>query len=159
MRKQVVWDEEACIGCRLCEIYCIMAHSRYPDNVLKAFKRQKDRPVARVFVEAKDSTSYALMCRHCLEPECVKSCLTGALRRDTETGVVKIDEAHCVGCWTCVISCPYGAIRPSVGDRRIAAKCDLCLGKTEIPACVARCPNEALELKKCEEVEECEREG
>lgn len=147
MRKRVVFKEEVCIGCHLCEIHCITAHSRYPGNVLKAFKLDKARPVARVVVEEKGYLSFALSCRQCEEPECVKSCLTGALSIDSSAGTVTVDEERCIGCWTCIVACPYGAIHPSNGERRAAAKCDLCRGLPGGPACVAHCPNEALEIK------------
>jgi carbon-monoxide dehydrogenase iron sulfur subunit len=146
MRK-IVWQEDVCIGCHLCEVHCLTAHSRYPNNIVKAYKRQfDDRPVARIVVEEKGATSFGLSCRHCTEPECVKSCLTGALSKDPVTGLVQVDTDRCIGCWTCVVSCPYGAIQPSQSKRRVAAKCDLCVGRDEGPACVQYCPNEALKL-------------
>jgi carbon-monoxide dehydrogenase iron sulfur subunit len=146
MSKRVICKEDVCIGCHLCEINCITAHSSYPHDIWKAFKLQKERPIARVLVEEKGETSFALSCRQCREPECVKSCLTGALRIDPVSGVVVLAQERCIGCWTCIVSCPYGAIRPSGGKRMVATKCDLCRGIREVPACVAGCPNDALEL-------------
>ena len=51
-----------------------------------------------------------------------------------------------MGCWTCIMVCPYGAI---IMDKegKVVAKCDLCQGFDE-PACVANCPNEALVFKE-----------
>jgi carbon-monoxide dehydrogenase iron sulfur subunit len=143
--KRIEWQEDVCIGCRLCEVYCITAHSRYPEDPLKAYKRDLERPVARVVVEEEGATSFALSCRQCTQAECVKSCLTGALAIDRE-GMVSFDESRCIGCWTCVAACPYGAVHPArEGSKRKASKCDLCLQRGN-PSCVEHCPNEALKL-------------
>jgi carbon-monoxide dehydrogenase iron sulfur subunit len=69
--------------------------------------------------------------------------MTGAMHRDDETGAVLCDEEKCVGCWMCIMVCPFGAIQRNIVGRRAASKCDLCYGN-EIPVCVAHCPNEAL---------------
>jgi len=147
MRRRIVCNFDVCIGCRLCEVYCITSHSRFPHDVLKAFKLDGQRPVPRVTVEEEGVLSFSVSCRHCQEPECTKSCLTGALQLDAELGIIKVDEERCIGCWTCVVACPYGAIRPSSGERKVAVKCDLCGGTGEVPACVANCPNEALRME------------
>jgi len=141
--KRVYVREEYCIGCRLCEIYCIMAHSCYPYDVLKAFKKDKNRPLPRILVEEKGPLSFAFQCRHCDEPECVKACISGAMHKDRETGIVICDTEKCVGCWTCIAACPYGAARRNERSGK-AVKCDLCSNWGEIPACVKYCPNEAL---------------
>jgi carbon-monoxide dehydrogenase iron sulfur subunit len=93
-------------------------------------------------VEQQGPLSFDLACRHCYDPECVYSCLTGSLSKDAETGIVSIHTEKCIGCWTCVIACPYGAMAPDM-TRRKASKCDLCF-HLDMPACVANCPNEAL---------------
>lgn len=141
--KRVYVKEEYCIGCRLCEIYCVTAHSRYPRDVLRAFKRDENRPLSRILVEEKGPLSFAFQCRHCEEPSCVKACISGAMRKDPETGLVTSDAERCVGCWTCIVACPYGAIQRDEKSGK-AFKCDLCCDWGEIPACVKNCPNEAL---------------
>jgi carbon-monoxide dehydrogenase iron sulfur subunit len=142
--KRIYALEEFCIGCRLCEVHCIVAHSRSKDLV-KAFKEENPRPLARIKVMECRPVTFALQCRFCEEPLCVQACLTGAMHMNEETGMVEWDEAKCVGCRTCVIYCPYGAIRPekSQAKGRIISKCDMC-AETGLPACVAACPNGAL---------------
>lgn len=141
--KRVYIREEYCIGCRLCEIHCAVAHSEYPDNIVKAFKNKK-KPMPRVIVEEMKPVSFALQCRHCSDAPCTKACITGAMQRDAETGRVFNQEERCVGCWTCILVCPYGAIQRDTKDKKVASKCDLCFGIKETPACVANCPNLAL---------------
>ncbi|ADG81582.1 4Fe-4S dicluster domain-containing protein [Thermincola potens] len=144
--KRIYANEEVCIGCRLCEVHCIVAHSRYPNDIVKAYKKGP-RPAARIIVEENKPVSFAIQCRHCDEPYCIKACITGAMHRDTETGTVVNDTERCVGCWTCIVACPFGAIVRDGAGKKVAAKCDLCIEKADgRPACVANCPNGALVL-------------
>jgi carbon-monoxide dehydrogenase iron sulfur subunit len=149
-RKRIYPKEEVCIGCHLCEIYCILAHSGTTDLV-KAFNKL-NKPSPRVIVEEKDEyyVTFALQCRHCDDPLCIKTCITGAMHRDEKTGYIICNEDKCVGCWSCILVCPYGAIRRDK-NKKIASKCDLCI-ELGNPVCVENCPNEALELKELEEL-------
>ena len=137
--KRVYVDEKWCLGCHLCEYNCAFANSGMK-NMVKALK---DKPVfARIRVEEKDNITYAVSCRHCKDPICVKSCISGALSKD-EGGAVVIDHDRCVGCLTCILVCPYGAV--SVGEGGVVQKCELCLKNScGEPACVKGCPNRAI---------------
>ena len=139
--KRAYTKEEGCIGCHLCEVYCQVGHSQSKD-VIKAFKRESPRPLPRVRVEGKRPVSFSVRCQHCNDPPCVYACLTGALSQDPDSGVVNVDEERCIGCWTCLLVCPFGVIRQDAEQKKVL-KCDLCQGE-EIPVCVANCPNEAL---------------
>ncbi len=149
--RRIIVKEEVCIGCRLCEIWCQVQHSRSKD-IIKAFKKEEPRPIARVHVEEQGATSFALQCRNCEEPDCVYACISGAMYIDEETGTVQHDPEKCVGCWTCIMVCQHGAILRDERERRIASKCDMCID-LDIPACVAHCPNEALILQEGDEEE------
>ena len=138
---RVYIKEEVCIGCHLCEVYCQLQHAQSTD-LIKTFKRESPRPLARLRVEEKGALSFTVRCQQCDEPPCVHACLTGAIQKDPEGGIVTVDAERCVGCWTCILACPFGAILQDANLRKIA-KCDLCTGKN-VPACVAHCPNEAL---------------
>jgi carbon-monoxide dehydrogenase iron sulfur subunit len=148
--KRVYVKEEVCIGCGLCEVYCRVEHSRSKDP-LKAFRRETPRPLTRVRVERNIEISFPIQCRHCAEPWCVYSCLTGAMHKEPATDKVAIDTERCIGCWTCIVACPYGALSRDLNSKTIV-KCDLCPGQ-EIPACVMNCPNEALMLRADERQE------
>jgi carbon-monoxide dehydrogenase iron sulfur subunit len=139
--SRVYVDEEVCIGCHLCEVYCRLQHAQSKDLV-KAFKRESPRPLSRVGVEQKGSVSLSVRCQQCDEAPCVYACLTGALTRDAVTGVVLMDEERCSGCWTCILVCPFGAMRRDTNQSK-TVKCDLCPGE-DMPVCVTHCPNEAL---------------
>jgi carbon-monoxide dehydrogenase iron sulfur subunit len=140
--KRIYAKEDYCIGCRLCEVYCIWKHSGH-ETLVKAFQDEENRPEPAVLVEEDGAISFALQCRHCEDAPCVAACIAGAMTRDPETGVVHHDEDKCVGCWSCVMMCPFGAIHIDLEKGKVVSKCDLCKGD-EVPACVAHCPNEAL---------------
>lgn len=139
--KRIYINQSVCIGCRLCEVYCKVAHSKSADLV-KAFTRESPRPEALLRVEERRPVCFPVQCRHCEYPMCVYACLTGALRQDPASGVVTVDTEKCFGCWTCILVCPSGAIKRDTRQQKII-KCDLCTGR-DMPACVANCPNGAL---------------
>ncbi len=141
--KRIYISEEYCIGCRLCEIHCLVAHTK-SKKILKAFKEEipKDATAA-VLVEEEGHLSFALQCRHCSDAPCIEACMTGAMYRDKKTGAVLHDEDKCVGCWMCIMVCPFGVTAADPATHKITSKCDLCAGQ-DSPACVANCPNEAL---------------
>ena len=139
--KRIYVKEDVCIGCRLCEVYCKLQHAESKDLV-KAFKRESPALVSRVRLEENGATSFSVRRQQCDEAPCVYACLTGALSRNPDSGMVEVDEEKCMGCWTCILVCPFGAIKQDAGKEKMV-KCDLCQGE-DIPACVANCPNEAL---------------
>lgn len=140
MRKIYI-KEEVCIGCGLCEVYCQLQHASVHD-LIKAFKKRGPRPLARARVEAKGNLSFSVRCRNCDEPQCAYACLTGAITRNPETKMITVDEDKCIGCCTCMLVCPLGAIKQDKEHKKMI-KCDFCQGE-ETPVCVANCPNEAL---------------
>ena len=108
--------------------------------MVKALKDVQINP--RIRIEENRGISFAVSCRHCKEPICVKSCITGALRVDK--GIIEVDKNKCVGCYTCIMTCPYGAVMPGE-DGSVIQKCELCTkNATGQPACVQGCPNKAI---------------
>ena len=136
--KRVYVNEQWCLGCHLCEYYCAFANSGKSDMV-KALKGAAVHPNIRI-EEGPGGISFAVACRHCSEPLCVRGCISGALQ--VRDGVVTIDESKCVGCYACVASCPYGAVLP--GAHGAVQKCELCTQSGGVPACVEHCPNKAI---------------
>ncbi len=146
--KRIYAIPDWCVDCKRCEIACKAQHSPWPGDIVKAFKLAGDDIHNRVRVEGDSLLSFASNCRHCAKPKCIEGCISGAMQRDPQTGVVTSDPARCVGCRTCVSMCPFGAITvvPS-GVKSVALKCDLCgdgAGTPGEPSCVAACPNRAL---------------
>jgi carbon-monoxide dehydrogenase iron sulfur subunit len=137
--KRVYVKEEWCLGCHLCEFQCAFANS----GEKYMFEALKGKPlVTAIQIEEGGDVCFAVSCRHCREPLCVTACITGALTK-AEDGSVRIDRSKCVGCHSCIMMCPYGAVLMD-GDN-VANKCQLCLTNSfGQPKCVSGCPNGAI---------------
>ena len=135
----------------MCEYYCAFAGTgegaaaggascggATVGGMALALKGIKINP--RIRIEEKDGISFAVSCRHCKEPLCVKGCITGSLT--ITDGVITINRDKCVNCYTCILSCPYGAVSPS--EDGAVQKCELCVSTGGTPACVKGCPNNAI---------------
>jgi anaerobic dimethyl sulfoxide reductase subunit B (iron-sulfur subunit) len=85
-------------------------------------------------------------CNHCAKPACVVTCPSGALHiADNDT--VQIDTDICIGCQSCVRSCPYG-VPQFFEDREVSGKCNFCIdliSQGQNPVCVDACPQRVLE--------------
>jgi carbon-monoxide dehydrogenase iron sulfur subunit len=140
MRKKLI-DKSKCAGCKNCELACITAHSKSPfpfitsgtDEIIQARNKIELDAEGKLFPE---------FCRHCDEPSCVEACISGALIKG-EDGLVVCNQEICIGCFMCVMSCPYGMARPGIKNGRCMVKCDGCHGR-ESMACVDACPQRCL---------------
>ena len=57
--------------------------------------------------------------------------------------MIVCDRDQCVGCYTCILVCPYGCILPT--EEGPVQKCELCMNsRPGKPACVEGCPNRAI---------------
>ena len=152
MNRFIIADPKKCIGCRTCEIACVMAHSESQD--ISALNATSFAP--RLHVIKGVNVSTAVLCRQCEDAPCSNVCPNGAISRTN--GMVLVMQERCIGCKTCVVACPYGAMevitRPVVRqngsmmsattEKAEAHKCDLCIGRDSGPACMETCPTNAL---------------
>ena len=137
--KRIYVNEEWCLGCRLCEYYCAYANSGIADM---AFALKGKEIFPRVKVEGDGEITFAVSCRHCVNPACITACISGALSKGAD-GAVVVDKTKCVGCGSCVMTCPYGAIE--ISENHVATKCELCLNNSfGKPQCALHCPNGAI---------------
>ena len=140
MMRRVYCDTRKCLSCCTCEIACALRYSR-GDDLVQALQGAVDAvPLVSVMQGPLGPT--LLRCHHCDDAACIDACKTGAIFRDPETGKILIDEHKCIGCWMCVMVCPFGAVFP-IESTGTAMKCDLC-DRYDAPACVTACPTGAL---------------
>lgn len=151
----VIGDPNKCIGCRSCEVACAAVHR---DNTAGATVGTMDTPITPrlFFIKSKDA-AMRIQCRHCEDAPCANSCPAGAITQ--VDGSIVIDDKACIGCRTCTLVCPVGAINllprfeneEVTGgiDRKLrimAYKCDLCKEAGGTPNCVKACPKDALKV-------------
>ncbi|MDD3053949.1 MAG: hypothetical protein PHG84_06085, partial [Endomicrobiaceae bacterium] len=95
--KKVYAFEKNCLGCGLCEVYCRTAHSKSKD-IVKTYRRENIQSaiVVEEIIAPKTKTYFALQCRHCEDPKCIKACISGAMYKD-DNGIVRNIKEKCVG--------------------------------------------------------------
>lgn len=154
-------NPDLCIGCRTCTIGCVVSHEG-----LRIFEIDPDsysfNPKLHVVKTA--TITVPVQCKHCENPACMSVCTPGAIAHID--GAVVIDKDKCIGCKSCMIACPFGAIdmTPVAGEYQadgeekcVANKCDLCINDPKGPTCVRVCPTQALEIITEEDMKEsCE---
>lgn len=143
------FNQQQCIGCRTCQISC---KDRFDLKVGQSFRRVSTFETGKY-----PNPGYyhlASTCNHCASPACVANCPTGAMAKDLDTGIVTHDDDACIGCQTCVRSCPY-EVPVYLEERNIVGKCTACAeerAENNQPVCVAACPMRALEFGDMEEL-------
>ncbi len=140
---------ERCVACHSCEVACAVYRSSVSKKLPEAIY-EGIQPMPRVRVEpVGNEKGFPIQCRHCDNAPCLDACPAGALYHDKD-GLVLLHEERCIGCWMCLMVCPFGAPQPFRGYRKII-KCDRCQGM-EAPYCVESCPTGALILADPEEI-------
>jgi len=140
--KKVYCDVSKCLGCRSCEIACAVEHSK--SKTLFLAIKEEPLPINRRKVQAVDEIIISNACHHCEEAPCISACMSGAMYKAPD-GSTQHDEEKCVGCWMCIMVCPFAAISRQT---KLALKCDLCKDRTEGPVCVISCPTKSLVIKE-----------
>lgn len=121
MNSFVIADPSLCIGCRTCEVACAVSHQSgscsgtleregglhlaIEDGHLVS-KDSYFQPRLKVIVGSKVTTP--VLCRQCEDKPCAMACPNNAIV--SEDGCVKVLQERCIGCKSCVVACPYGAM-------------------------------------------------
>ena len=133
-------DLASCIGCKTCQVAC---KDRRDIQVAGPRLRRVDTFECGTYPEVA-MFHLNLSCNHCESPACVANCPTGAMYKDDD-GTVQHDDEACIGCQTCVNSCPYEV--PQIDEEAgVSSKCTMCFDRLDNdhrPWCVQACPAEA----------------
>lgn len=143
---RILIDKDLCKGCKSCVLACMMRNSD-ADNMYTLDLNSMDTESKNHIEMDRNNQPVPIFCRHCDEPECVMTCMSGAMSKDEESGIVSYDESKCGSCFMCVMSCPYGLLKVDDRSKQKILKCDLCKNE-EIPKCVEICPTGAIKLQK-----------
>ncbi len=147
----LVYDSKHCAGCWGCMLACSMVHEGVTSLSLSRIQ------VHRAVLNKYPLDIQQNVCRQCPDPLCVRYCPTGAAHVSAENGNIRmIDAGKCIGCQTCIRSCPHIPHRPIWNPAtKKATKCDMCVdtpyynkkgGPGGTQACVEACPASALKI-------------
>src|SRR3972149_969705 len=101
MRYGMVIDLKKCVGCCACAIKCKEEHFLPPGMEWGRVLMSETGTYPNVTKHV-----YPVLCNHCADPACVKACPTNATQK-REDGIVWVDQDKGVGCYSCLISCPF----------------------------------------------------
>jgi Fe-S-cluster-containing hydrogenase component 2 len=126
-------------------------------------------PIPRLTLVKTYKVSMPVGCHHCQDAPCASVCPQRALY--ISDGTVKIRQERCIGCSSCVLVCPFGAIDIVPSTRTVqrggftyraarvpvVVKCDLCASRSEGPACVQACLTDALDYVDEDQIKQITR--
>lgn len=144
MNRFIMANSQQCIGCRACEVACVMAHN----DEQHVLSERHFHP--RITVLRSGSRKTPVTCHHCENAPCAQSCPNGAIAMRDDS--VQVNQQKCIGCKACVVACPFGTMEiivtplESGGAKAAAHKCDLCATRPQGPACIENCPADVLTL-------------
>jgi len=132
MAKVLMLDYEKCTGCRLCEQVCSVKHEGVSNPAR-----------SRIGVVKWDEVGLyvPMACQQCESAPCIAACPMNARSRDEGLGRIVTNYDQCIGCKTCIVVCPFGAVSFDPLAKKVIS-CDLCDGD---PICVKFCETEALQ--------------
>ena len=138
MGKRIFFHPNRCLLCLSCVLACQMESLGISDVTEIPYNGKPRQRLAMTFTKG---TPWVWKCQHCASAPCVEACISGSLRYG-EKGMVIHEPETCVGCGSCVLVCPYGALFFDDDEERVA-KCDLC-PQEATPPCVHACQSGAL---------------
>jgi Fe-S-cluster-containing dehydrogenase component len=144
MQKKIIIDYDSCTGCLMCAQAC---------SLVKTGTFNPAAARIRVVDWEDSGITNPVVCQHCIEPVCLPSCPEGAIGKDPQSGVVRIDPEICDNCSACRRVCPYAGPVFSPVEKQVVL-CDHCGGE---PTCVSVCPTGALKYMEYEPGETGER--
>jgi len=145
-------DPDKCIGCINCELACSASHMGLDiDTVYKmALGGETIAPSRNRVIKVEGKTA-PMQRMQCPDAPCLEGCPVDIIR--FEDDFVKYYEDDCIGCQSCDMVCPYGAVVMAANikadapvSQMVALTCDLCGGENGKQACVSICPTDAISL-------------
>lgn len=162
----VVANPHKCIGCKACEIACAVAHL---DTSVATAGAMEAPFLPRLSLVRTSKVTMPVQCRQCDDAPCANVCPVDAITH--QGNKIMVDTDKCIGCKTCMLACPFGAMdmapelengqmvyqeglllnnveEQSAKEKMVAHKCDLCVGRENGPACAEVCPAAAFIVVK-----------
>ena len=146
------FDGTRCTGCKTCVLACKDYNDLTEEvsfrNIIEYGGGEWKQDSNGCWTTDTYAYHISIACNHCDNPACMANCPVDAYTKDEETGYVWSDHDICIGCGTCVKSCPYGA--PAVdATLKKSVKCTMCYERVvdgKKPICVEGCSLRALDF-------------
>lgn len=152
------FNGERCTGCKTCQLACAdyknLDQEHWYRKVYEFGDGSWEQDSNGCWKTDTFTYHVTVGCNHCDDPACTKACPTGAIHKDPDTGLVRVDDSKCIGCGYCAMACPYGALTVD-RTKGHSVKCDGCAKRVAQgmkPICVEACPLHALEFGTAEEM-------
>lgn len=139
MNQKIHFSPERCMLCFSCVLACEMQSIGVSD--VRAIP-QGGEACRRISFAFSRGTPWAWKCQHCTFAPCVEACVTGSLIHEKGSSRVAHRPETCVGCGSCLLACPFNALKYD-GKKERVTKCNLCF-EEKAPLCVKACPSGAL---------------
>lgn len=94
-------DLNRCTGCKTCIVACRNYHelinlAEAKPNAMPYYLRVQECLTGTYPCVVLDT--WVVPCQQCADPQCMVACPEGAIKKDPETGVVRVDPDTCTGC-------------------------------------------------------------
>jgi len=149
--KFIYADPNKCIGCINCELACAASHMDITVDDAYELMLNGEKLYSRNKVVKVDGKTAPMQCMQCLDAPCLEACPIDIIK--FEANLVRYYEEDCIGCESCSMVCPYGAVvmapntKPDAPiSQMMALTCDLCGGENGKQACINICPTDAISL-------------
>lgn len=149
--KFIYADPNKCIGCLNCELACAASHMNIDIDTAYNLILNGEKLYSRNRVIKINNKTAPMQCMQCPDAPCLEACPMEIIK--FEGNFVKYYEENCIGCESCTMVCPYGAVVMAPNEKEnapiskmVALTCNLCGGENKIQACINICPTDAISL-------------
>ena len=77
--KRIIVEYEKCDGCKNCSAACMQAHRKTQGTIYDLDLTDPENESRNFILKDAKGQYKPLFCRHCDDPECVKSCMNPAM--------------------------------------------------------------------------------
>ncbi|AKL95070.1 putative carbon-monoxide dehydrogenase iron sulfur subunit [Clostridium aceticum] len=144
--QRIKIDKESCMSCLNCVIGCMAEHNKKSKSIYDLDLEDLTNESKNHIELDSNKCPIPILCRHCEKPECVYTCMSGAMSKNKNTGLVTYNEEQCSSCFMCIMACPYGVLKADEVEKILIQKCDMC-NERQIPRCVEDCPTGCLSIE------------
>lgn len=139
LKRKIFFEPKYCLMCAACVLACQMRCLGVRE--VQEIPRTANPP-NMLNLNCREGAVWIWSCRQCEQAPCTEACVSGCLRRNTDTDRLEYKAEACIGCGSCYLACPQGSARLPVENEPMP-RCEPCW-EEGTPPCVAACISGAL---------------